>query len=436
MKRLTEQDKQSFVSDLQGLIQIPSVLENYQPGMNPPFGAEIQRALDYSLKLGSKYGFKTSTIDNYAGVIEFGSGEELGILGHLDVVPVQEGWSVGPFSATIHDGKMIGRGVNDDKGPTMAAFYAMKWIKDQGIPLKRNIKLILGTDEESGMRGIKHYLTKYKPSSIAFAPDAIFPLIYAEKGIHSCEVTGDEQEVVEFVSGQRHNMVPEVAKCRIQRNLFQEFIDYLSSENIKGERQEDWYVIYGKGAHAMQPDEGINAASLLGRFLSQYIDTPFTRLLSTMDTTGEVFGLNYQDAEMGPITFNVGLVHVKDGKFSIKINARIPKDYTYLERYETTLSNYGDYKELGYSKVHYVDPNSELVSKLLKAYQTVTGDVESKPITIGGGTYARMFPNAVAFGAMLPGREDVAHRVDEYMYLDDLYTAIEIYIQALLDLAT
>ena len=436
MKRLTDIDKQRFIKDLQGLIQIPSVLKDYKPGMNPPFGYDIQQALEYTLTLGQAYGFATSSIDNYAGVIEFGDGEELGILGHLDVVPVQEGWSVGPFSATIQDGKMIGRGVNDDKGPTLAAFYAMKWIKDQGILLKRKIKLILGTDEESGMRGIKHYLTKFKPSSIAFAPDAVFPLIYAEKGIHSCDVTGEETEVVGFISGQRLNMVPEVAKCRVQRNLKHEFLEYLKENNIEGELQDDWYVVYGKGAHAMQPDEGINAASLLGRFLVHYVNTPFTRLLSTMDTTGEVFGLDYQDIEMGPITFNVGLVQVTNGEFSIKINARVPKDYPYLERYEEVLSTYGTYQELGYSKVHYVDPDSELVSTLLKAYQTVTGDVESKPITIGGGTYARMFPNAVAFGAMLPGREDVAHRVDEYMYLEDLYTAIEVYIQALLDLAT
>jgi succinyl-diaminopimelate desuccinylase len=180
----------------------------------------------------------------------------------------------------------------------------------------------------------------------------------------------------------------------------------------------------------------VNAAVKLGQFLVQHVDTPFTQLLSTIDTTGKAFGIDYVSKEMGPITFNVGLVQVKDGAFSIKINSRIPKGYPYMKKFETALSNYGTYKELSDTPVHYVSKDSDLVTTLLNAYQVVTGDRKSRPVTIGGGTYARMFPNAVAFGAMLPGREDVAHRVDEYMLLEDLYTAIEVYIQALLDLAT
>ena len=436
MARLTENQKQSFNIDLTALIQIPSVLKEYQPRKSNPFGDDIQAALDAMLTIGKRDGFHTFSVDNYAGVIEFGKGEEVGILGHLDVVPVQEGWTYGPFSATLENGKMVGRGVNDDKGPTMAAYYAMKWIKDSGIPLKKRIRLILGTDEESGMRCIKHYLTKHEPSSMAFAPDAVFPLIYAEKGIHSCEVSGIETAIVAFESGQRLNMVPEVAKAKLSSDVSVLFHNYLTSNHISGEIKDGWLIVYGKGAHAMQPDEGINAASLLGKFLVQVVDSPFTRLLSTMDTTGKVFGVDYHSEEMGPITFNVGLVSVQEGKFSIKINTRIPKDYPNLKKFETALSEYGTYTELGNVPVHYVSQDSPFVKTLLNAYQTVTGDTISKPITIGGGTYARMIPNAVAFGAMFPGREDVAHRVDEYMYLDDLYTAIEIYIQALLDLAT
>jgi succinyl-diaminopimelate desuccinylase len=436
MRRLTEELKNQFLKDLISLIQIPSVLNHYQPASNPPFGQAIQEALEQMLSIGKRDGFHTFSVDDYAGVIEVGSGEEVGILGHLDVVPVQDGWRVGPFSGEIRDGKLYGRGVNDDKGPTMAAYYAMKWIKESGIPLKKRIRLILGTDEESGMRCIQHYLTKHKPSSMAFAPDAVFPLIYAEKGIHSCEVSGVESSIIAFESGQRLNMVPEVAKAKLSTDVSALFLEYVNSTGILGELKDGWLIVYGKGAHAMQPDEGINAASLLGKFLVQVVDSPFTRLLSLMDTTGKVFGVDYVSNEMGPITFNVGLVLVQDGKFSIKINTRIPKEYPHLTKFETALSQFGTYKELNHTPVHYVSKDSPLVKTLLHAYQTVTGDTISKPITIGGGTYARMFPNAVAFGAMFPGRDDVAHRVDEYMLLEDLYLAIEIYIQALLDLAT
>jgi succinyl-diaminopimelate desuccinylase len=300
MARLTEHDKQSFIKDLTTLIQIPSVLQEYKPQENHPFGDDIQAALDAMLVMGKRDGFNTFSVDNYAGVIEIGEGEEVGILGHLDVVPVQDGWTYGPFSATIEQGKMIGRGVNDDKGPTMAAYYAMKWIKDSGIPLKRKLRLILGVDEESGMRCIKHYLEQYPPSAMAFAPDAVFPLIYAEKGIHSCEVTGKESSILAFESGQRLNMVPEVAKVRLSQDLAKEFKEYLTSSGLKGEVQGDWLILYGKGAHAMQPDEGVNAAVKLGQFLVQHVDTPFTQLLSTIDTTGKAFGIDYVSKEMGP----------------------------------------------------------------------------------------------------------------------------------------
>ena len=284
----------------------------------------------------------------------------------------------------------------------MAAFYAMRALKEMGIPLKRKIRLILGTDEESGMRGIKYYLSKFPAPAMAFAPDAVFPLIYAEKGIHSCEVTGEESQIISFESGDRLNMVPDKATVTLNSDLSNEFINYLKEYSLQGQSTGTTLTMLGRAAHAMQPDEGVNAASLLGKFLVKYIDTPFTQLLSTMDTTGKVFGIDYNDDEMGPITFNLAVAKVLDGTFTIRLNARVPKDYPYLNQYQQALSKYGAYKELGYSKVHYVSKDSELVQALLKAYQDVTGDLSSTPMTIGGGTYARMMPNAVAFGAMLP----------------------------------
>jgi succinyl-diaminopimelate desuccinylase len=167
--------KQQFISDLQALVRFPSKLS--EPVGDYPYGSAIGEALEWFLALGKEYGFDVVNVDHQAGYIEFGKGEEIGILGHLDVVPVGEGWTHGPFNPVIENGKLYGRGVNDDKGPTMAAFYAMRVLKEMNVPLKRKIRLILGTDEESGMRCIKHYLTKYDPPVISFAPDATFPLI-------------------------------------------------------------------------------------------------------------------------------------------------------------------------------------------------------------------------------------------------------------------
>ena len=426
--------KEAFIDDLKKLVSFPSTLD--KPFGDYPYGKAIGETLEWFLAKGREYGFTVVNVDHQAGYIEFGEGEELGILGHLDVVPVGDGWTYGPFNPTIADGKLIARGVNDDKGPTMAAFYAMRALKDMGIPLKRKVRLILGTDEESGMRCIGYYLSKYPAPAMAFAPDAVFPLIYAEKGIHSCEVTGEESQILSFESGDRLNMVPDKATVTLSKDLSNEFNAYLKEHSLQGEANGNTLIMLGRAAHAMQPDEGVNAASLLGKFLMKYINTPFTQLLSTMDTSGKVLGIDYTDDEMGPITFNLAVAKVLDGSFTIRLNARIPKEYPNLDQYQQALSKYGAYKELGYSQVHYVSKDSELVQALLKAYQDVTGDLTSTPMTIGGGTYARMMPNAVAFGAMLPGREDVAHRVDEYMYVEDLYTAVDIYTKALLALAT
>jgi succinyl-diaminopimelate desuccinylase len=231
-------------------------------------------------------------------------------------------------------------------------------------------------------------------------------------------------------------MVPERAVALLDIDLSSEFQAYLNETGLQGAVVGKEYQLFGKAAHAMQPDEGINAAVKLGQFLVRYIETPFTKALSTIDTSGKAFGLEYTDDEMGPITFNVGVVSLESGRFTIKVNARIPKEYPYMDKYKDALSQYGVYQELNHSAVHYVSRDSELVQTLLKAYQEVTGDTTSQPVTIGGGTYARMLPNAVAFGALLPGREDVAHRVNEYMYVEDLYNAVDIYTKALLDLAT
>ena len=290
---MKSEHKEAFINDLKQLVRFPSTLD--KPFGDYPYGKAIGETLEWFLGKGKEYGFDVVNVDHQAGYIEFGQGEELGILGHLDVVPVGDGWTYEPFNPTIADGKLIARGVNDDKGPTMAAFYAMRELKEMGVPLKRKIRLILGTDEESGMRCIRYYLSKYPAPAMAFAPDADFPLIYAEKGIHSCEVVGEESGIIYFESGDRLNMVPDKATVTLNSDLSNEFTDYLKEFSLQGQATGSTLTMLGRAAHAMQPDEGVNAASLLGKFLVKYIDTPFTQLLSTMDTTGKVFGLDYTD---------------------------------------------------------------------------------------------------------------------------------------------
>lgn len=150
-KKYIENHKTEMIENLQALIQIPSTFKKSQD-ISKPFGENANKALEYMLDLGTKLGFRTKNIDGYCGYIEFGEGEKLlGIIGHLDVVPAGEGWKHPPFSATIEDGKIYGRGAIDDKGPVIAALYAMKVVMDN-YKLQKRVRLILGLNEENEMK--------------------------------------------------------------------------------------------------------------------------------------------------------------------------------------------------------------------------------------------------------------------------------------------
>lgn len=168
------------------------------------------------LNEGEKEGFVTKNIDNMAGHIEMGSGEELlGILCHVDVVPEGTGWTYPPFEGVVANDRIYGRGAIDDKGPTIAAWMAMKLVKESGIELSKRVRLIIGSDEESGFRCVTRYFEKEEMPDLGFAPDADFPIINAEKGIANLifsQTGSSETETIQFFqAGKRTNMVPDEA---------------------------------------------------------------------------------------------------------------------------------------------------------------------------------------------------------------------------------
>src|SRR5690606_22766935 len=181
--------KEDFIKDLQGLLQIKSVLNEEEAAADAPLGKGIKEALDYMLTLGEKDGFISKNVGNLAGHLEMGEGEELlGILGHVDVVPEGDGWTIDPYGGIIKDGKIFARGASDNKGPTIAAYYGMKVVKELGLPLGKRVRLIIGTDEESNWRCVDHYFKEEEMPDIGFVPDADFPIIFAEKGISDLDI--------------------------------------------------------------------------------------------------------------------------------------------------------------------------------------------------------------------------------------------------------
>lgn len=461
--------KDELIENLQELIKIPSV---HQESSNPniPFGINTVKALNYILDLGNKLGFRTKNINGYCGYIEFGSGDEIiGIVGHLDVVPEGENWTYPPFEAKIVDNKIYGRGSIDDKGPVMASLYAMKAIMDycaqNCITLNKRVRLILGLDEERNWKCIEYYKEHEEIPSIGFSPDADFPCIYAEKGIISSFLIMDYSSyknadiVLNNIDCNNNalNVVPKYCSCniivknKININEITEYIKNIITEynfNIDIEVINDSelkIISQGIQAHAAHPDLGINAISrliiVLDKVFKHYnIEIPifdlFTKYIG-IDFNGEKLNINVPD-ESGQLTLNVGKFYFKNNTLKIGLNLRVPIN-TKFELIENNF--YAICKEFdnvyceftGKKLPLYVSKDSYLVKTLCKIYNECTNS-NVEPIAIGGATYARAFDNFVSFGANLPGQKDMCHQTDEFISIDNLILACNIYCKAIYEL--
>ena len=428
---------------LKALIRIPSVLENYNPSdKDEPFGKAINKALHAMLERAENDGFETENVEAHAGHIEWGEGEEvLGILTHLDVVPANTGeWSHPPFEPYIKDGKVYGRGSMDDKGPTIAAYFAMKFLRELGVDPAKRVRLIMGTDEETAWRGIGRYFEKETMPTAGFSPDAEFPVIHAEKGIFSFDLMGPHKEgpLKSFEAGERYNVVPDHAEAVVDLDLEEAFSMYLEANVLRGRVEGNTYIVEGRSAHAMSPEKGNNAAYHLATFLSKHIDAPFLALVSDLlafDHLGKKLGIALYDETLKNLSMNAAVFKYGEEGARIGVNCRFPTGFSEQEAQksiEQAVSPYGfTYAHKTTVPLHHVPADDPLVETLMECYGEVTDDKTSKPITIGGGTYARALDKGVAFGIVMPGREDVAHQVDEHIFIDDLIQATVIYMHAI-----
>ncbi|MFV8827639.1 dipeptidase PepV [Alkalihalobacterium sp. APHAB7] len=464
-KNEVEKRKHELINETRKLLQIPSVLDESSAGVGQPFGTGINDALNFLLKIGKECNFHVKNLDGYAGYIEFGQGEEsVGILCHIDVVPEGEGWTSPPYAAEIVDGKIIARGAIDDKGPTMAAFYAMKIVKELGVPLSKRVRMIIGTDEESTWQCVDHYFKHEEMPTVGFAPDADFPIIYAEKGICDIQLKTtkngtDDQSLpllVSFQSGRRMNMVPDQATATIQvkqedlLRIKTDFNIFLKENNLEGhitEQNEELILhIKGKSAHGMEPKLGVNAGLYLAEFLNGILTggvgkqfTQFTAEYLHNESRGNQLGVAFTDDVTGDLTVNCGLlVYKRDSGGSLGLNIRYPVTND-GEKMINNLRSLAEKKKfsitvLDHSPPHHVDSGHSLIQVLSRVYEEQTGE-KAELLSIGGGTYARSLESGVAFGPLFPGREDVAHQKDEYIMVDDLLKATAIYAQAIFELA-
>lgn len=440
------------IETLQALLRIPSVYDEKTVSEKTPFGQAIEDALCFMLDLAQRVGFATVKDGGYAGHIEYGEGDEtIGVLCHLDVVPTGSGWTYPPFDPVIKDRKVYARGSMDDKGPTIAAFYALKMLKDLNVPLKKKVRIILGTDEETAWRGIEHYQKTYGMPEVGFAPDSDFPLIYGEKGILHLEIGREfiDDELISFKGGERYNIVINHASAKTKSDFTERFEEYLTRHSLQGSFAKEThngkpcyvYTIEGKASHAMEPEKGVNSGVYLANFLSDCLTNPLVNYVSDHffnDVFLKKMGLDFIETEMGPITCNIGIIDIDSLRGRVCFDFRYPINYDkdkFWAKWQKELKYYNlQITDLSDKVPHYVDRNSTLVQTLYQAYVKYTNDTENLPKTIGGGTYARALKQGVAFGMEMPYEVSQAHQKDEAMSIDTFLLAMAIYAEALMQL--
>ncbi len=464
IRETAENYRDDIIASLQKLISFESTEGEKEAGK--PFGPEVDACLQEALNLGDKFGLKTSNIDGYAGTIEIGSEKEmLGILCHLDVVPAGDDWTFPPFSGVVEDGKIYGRGTLDNKGPAVGVIYALNIIQELDIDLHKRVRLILGTNEESGFGGITYYAENEELPDIAFSPDAVFPVIHAEKGImifdlkadfsnHETKNNSGKVTLKSIKGGNAPNMVPDRCKAKIvgDHDYLQEKVNAYNTshaEELELNRGDNYLhlVYHGVSAHGSKPQDGKNAISHLINFLVD-LDLETNSLSSFCRSYKELIGLDYfgqkmncdlEDDVSGKLVFNAGEIVADNNNAKVTVNIRYPvkedaeKVYSLIDK---EIADHGwKLNKDRHKKPLFVEKDDPLVSSLMEVYQKSTGD-ESEPIAIGGGTYARAVPKGVAFGPLFPGEPELAHQKDEYIKIDDLIENVIIYTGAIIALAS
>lgn len=415
------------IEDLKGLLRIPSVSRG-EPEEGMPLGRHVYNALDYTLKLANRMGFdKTKMIDGYCATVDYGEGDEmLMIMAHLDVVPAGSGWNSDPFEPVIKNGRLIARGVEDDKSPAISALYAMAAIKEAGLPMKRRVRLFLGGDEERGNSCVEHYRKTEELPTMAFTPDAAYPLVNSEMGIlHATYTRIHSGSSVRIDVGTASNVVPGEAEATLPNPA----IACTVPEGFTADFEGNTIRVHGFGGHAANNGEAKNALLCLLELLAQqdlpaadYTAAASLHAILGYDLHGEGFGVDTTD-ESGRITVSPDILKWDENSIRLTIDSRYPFSLTVetlLEKIDAALGVLGFVRsETRNTPGHFIPRDSELVSTLLSVYERNVGH-KAEPLSIGGGTYARGFDNAVAFGIEREGGMGECHMPNESMALEDI----------------
>ncbi len=453
--------RQEMLDDICTLCRIDS--EKMAGKEGKPFGEGPYLALTKALSMAEAYGFAVSNYDNFVGTVDLNDGERtLDILAHLDVVPAGEGWTVTePFVPVEKDGKLYGRGTADDKGPAVAALYAMRAVKELGLPVTKNCRLILGTDEECGSSDIAHYYDVEPEAPMTFSPDGAFPVVNVEKGRLEAHFTRhfSPSEALPRLkaldAGIKANVVPGKAKALVEgfkMDALRTLADEAKKETgvafeLAAEGSGTIRITaVGKGAHASTPEEGVNALTGLLTLLDKLPFAPcgqvqalkeLLELIPHGDTCGKMLKIKMADALSGSLTLAFSLLRVDAESLEGTFDSRCP----ICSNEENTLAVVKKNMEAkGFALLtktmtppHHVSGDSVFVKTLLDAYERYTGR-KGGCQAMGGGTYVHSLKNGVAFGAAMPETDNKMHGADEFAVIDELLVSAKIFAQVIVDL--
>ena len=444
-QELVKPYQEEMMKSLKEFIAIDSVYDEESVDAANPFGKGVSKALQCIENLAKKDGFIVRNYDNM--VVEILTNElepNVTIMAHADVVPTGTGWPQDPFELTEKGDFLYARGVADDKGPALAAYYGLKALRDNNLLGNYQVRFLVGGNEERGSACMEHYFhtLKKKQPTYGFSPDSAYPLTYAEKGIGGFIVRKDINlpEVISIKGGVASNSV--IEKCEVLMKEDLNFIAYLNDNDIDfsylARNEEMLLTFHGLAAHGSVPWMGKNAAMEAVKQLGNYYKNTDLQLLYKLYSPlrGEGVNAAAHSEDMGDNSLNVGLFSLENGKLEMVVNFRHVETVTSEQMMKNIIeaSKPFEVENCGFSPVLYYPKDHPLIKTLLRVYQEETGDLETKIIASGGGTYAKEADNIVAFGMEYPGHDPKMHGVNENTKKSYLFESMGIFAHAIIEL--
>ncbi|ARU23231.1 hypothetical protein RSSE_c2838 [Ralstonia solanacearum] len=360
-------NQQAAIALIEKMVALPTVRDDGIPQHESPAIVAFGKLVE---GMARDFGLRYRNVDHRVFEITLpGTGQdEFGILTHADVVPARaeewvldDGTRLDPFKVTRVGNLLYGRGTIDDKGSVAAALYAMKTVKDSGVPLARTIRLMIDTTEETGGDGMKYYRERTRLPAYNIVLDSKYPAVVAEKGSGALKVAFpalpvdmSRLAIVAMTGAASANAVPQTATVTLKggdlgaaaaaleakRDAFVRGLAAQGAFSIDVTRSADSVIVKvtGASAHGSRPEEGVNPLPRLALFLRaaglDLADNAYAhavRYLTDLygtDYLGNPMGVAYKDDFMGPLTMSPNAIGDRNGRVEVAVNVRMPRGKT------------------------------------------------------------------------------------------------------------